>query len=70
MARTHGTVKWFDEKVDFGFIAPDDGGPDLLVETADMLTEPPDRHLREGQQVDFDITIGSKGPQARNVCCR
>ncbi|WP_227984400.1 cold shock domain-containing protein [Nocardia spumae] len=70
MAGMHGTVKWFNREVDFGFIAPDDGGPDLLVETADVVAEPPGRQLREGQAVDFDITIGSKGPQARKVYCR
>ncbi|MBF6175755.1 cold shock domain-containing protein [Nocardia blacklockiae] len=66
MAQTRGTVKWFNSDRDFGFIAPDDGGPDVLVESADV-DAPGEDALREGQPVDFDIAIGSKGPQARRV---
>lgn len=67
MTQTHGTVKWFDTDQDFGFIAPEDGGPDLLVESTDVLPRGGNTSLWDGQAVEFEITIGSKGPQARQV---
>ncbi len=71
-ALTRGTVKWFNEDRNFGFIAPDDdGGPDVLLERADVLVDNGGADLKEGQPVVFDIRIGSKGPQARRVrLCR
>ncbi|MGN2640215.1 cold-shock protein [Nocardia takedensis] len=61
-----GTVKWFDEVKEFGFIAAADGSADLLVEADDIAEE--FRHLmREGFLVDFRIVVGPKGPQARRV---
>ena len=68
MAQTRGNVKFFDQQRDFGFIVPDDDGPDLLVESADVLVHGGGAGLWEGQPVGFDITIGAKGPQARRVC--
>ena len=51
---TVGTVKWFNEMKGFGFIQPDDGGPDAFVhitavEKAGMST------LRENQRVAYDL---------------
>ena len=51
---TVGTVKWFNELKGFGFIQPDDGGPDAFVhitavEKAGMGT------LRENQRVAYDL---------------
>ena len=61
-----GTVKWFNEKKGFGFIAPDDGGEDLFVHHTSIVMEGY-RSLYEGQKVDFEATQGPKGPQATNV---
>ena len=61
-----GTVKWFNETKGFGFIAQDNGGPDVFVHYSAISAEG-FRTLREGQKVTFDIQEGPKGPQAANV---
>jgi len=60
-----GTVKWFNGGRGYGFIAVE-GGPDVFVHVS-AITGDGDRSLEEGQQVEFDITQGQKGPQAENV---
>ncbi len=49
----------------YGFIAVE-GGPDVFVHVS-AITGAGYRSLEEGQQVEFDITQGQKGPQAENV---
>ncbi|MGW1404166.1 cold-shock protein [Streptomyces sp. NPDC002405] len=61
-----GTVKWFNEEKGFGFITPDEGGPDLFVHfRAIQMTGY--KRLEEGQRVQFEIVQGAKGPQAEQV---
>jgi cold shock protein len=60
-----GTVKWFSGDRGYGFIAVE-GGQDVFVHVS-AITGGGDRSLAEGQQVEFDITQGQKGPQAENV---
>ncbi len=60
-----GTVKWFNEAKGFGFIAQD-GGSDVFVHYS-AITSSGFRTLTEGQQVQFTVTQGPKGPQAENV---
>ena len=60
-----GTVKWFNGDKGYGFIAVD-GGQDVFVHFS-VITGDGYRNLEEGQQVEFDITQGQKGPQAENV---
>jgi CspA family cold shock protein len=64
MAR--GTVKWFSDQKGYGFITPDDGSQDVFVHHSAIQGEG-FKTLEEGQQVDFEITSGQKGPQAANV---
>ncbi|MBD3618800.1 MAG: cold-shock protein [Chromatiales bacterium] len=61
-----GTVKWFNETKGFGFIAQDNGGPDVFVHYS-AITAEGFRTLREGQKVSFEVQQGPKGPQAANV---
>ena len=61
-----GSVKWFNAEKGFGFIAQDAGGPDVFVHYS-AIDSGGYRSLDEGQQVQFDVTQGPKGPQAENV---
>ena len=60
-----GTVKWFNDQKGYGFIAQD-GGPDVFVHFSAIQGEG-FKSLAEGQQVEFEVTQGPKGPQASNV---
>jgi CspA family cold shock protein len=62
----HGTVKWFNAEKGFGFIAVDGGGPDVFVHYSSIGGDGY-KSLDEGQNVEFEIVQGQKGPQADNV---
>ncbi len=57
-----GTVKWFDLKKGFGFIAPEQGGKDVFVHIS-ALESSGIRSLNEGQQVTYDIA-NERGKEA------
>jgi CspA family cold shock protein len=61
-----GTVKWFNDAKGFGFITREDGGKDVFVHHTAIQAQG-FRSLREGQQVEFDVVEGQKGPAAANV---
>ncbi|MDT8386320.1 MAG: cold-shock protein [Thiogranum sp.] len=61
-----GTVKWFNESKGFGFIAPADGSADVFVHFS-AIQGGGFKTLAEGQQVNFEVEKGPKGPQAANV---
>ena len=61
-----GTVKWFNAEKGFGFIAPDDGGPDVFAHYS-AIDSSGYRSLDENQKVEFEVTQGAKGPQASNI---
>ncbi len=61
-----GKVKWFSGEKGYGFIAQDDGGADLFVHFS-AISGDGFRNLNEGDEVEFDVGEGQKGPQARNV---
>ncbi len=59
-----GTVKWFNAEKGFGFIAQDGGGEDVFVHFS-AIQSSGYKSLDENQKVEFDVTAGPKGPQAR-----
>jgi len=60
-----GTVKWFNESKGFGFIQQE-SGPDVFAHFSAIVGSG-FKTLAEGQQVEFTITQGQKGPQAENI---
>ncbi len=63
--RRQGTVKWFDQKKGFGFIAQD-SGDDLFVHQSEIQQEG-FRFLNENERVEFEVGYGKKGPVAVKV---
>jgi cold shock protein len=60
-----GKVKWFNDQKGFGFIEQDNG-TDVFVHHTSILGEG-FKTLAEGEEVEFDVTKGPKGPKAENV---
>ncbi|MFC4736184.1 cold-shock protein [Bacillus daqingensis] len=60
-----GTVKWFNAEKGFGFIEREDGD-DVFVHFSAINAEG-FKTLDEGQNVEFEIVDGDRGPQAANV---
>lgn len=61
-----GTVKWFNNAKGYGFIMPEDGGADLFAHFSAVTMEGY-KTLSAGDAVEFDVTVGDKGPQATNI---
>ena len=59
-----GKVKWFNAEKGFGFIERE-GGDDVFVHFTAIQTDG-FKTLDEGQEVEFEITDGARGPQAAN----
>ncbi|AHI28824.1 MULTISPECIES: cold-shock protein [Marinobacter] len=65
MSTVTGNVKFFNEAKGFGFITRE-GGPDVFVHYS-AIQGGGFKTLAEGQEVEFTVTQGQKGPQAENV---
>jgi CspA family cold shock protein len=62
---SEGTVKWFNSRKGYGFIATSDGS-DVFVHYSSISSDGY-KTLAEGDAVSFDIVQGEKGPRAENV---
>ncbi|OGP51275.1 MAG: cold-shock protein [Deltaproteobacteria bacterium RBG_13_43_22] len=60
-----GKVKWFNDAKGFGFIEQE-GGLDVFVHYSAIQMDG-FKTLKQGQDVEFEVNEGSKGPQAANV---
>jgi len=60
-----GIIRWYNKEKGFGFIIPDDGGKDVYVQSANIQT--PDHDLTDFQRVEYETTLGRKGPEAIRV---
>lgn len=65
MAQFEGTVKWFNNAKGYGFLGRD-GGPDVFCHFSAIQFDGY-KSLREGEEVEFDVIVGEKGPQADKV---
>jgi CspA family cold shock protein len=62
---SNGTVKWFNKEKGFGFIAPDAGTRDIYFQSVNIDT--PDHSLEDGQRVEYESSLGRKGPEAIHI---
>ncbi len=60
-----GIVKWFNSEKGFGFISVE-GEDDVFVHFSAIQSDG-FKTLDEGQQVEFEVVDGARGPQASNV---
>lgn len=65
MSQYKGVIKWFNNAKGYGFIGREDG-PDLFVHYSSIQHDGY-KSLREGDQIEFDVVQGAKGPQADQV---
>jgi CspA family cold shock protein len=65
MSRITGKVKWFNNSKGYGFIEQP-GSSGIFVHYSAIQGDG-FKTLEEGQEVEFEVTQGPKGPQAENV---
>lgn len=63
--KSRGKVKWFNDAKGFGFIEQE-GGSDVFVHYSAIQMDG-FKTLKQGQDVEFEVKDGEKGPQATNV---
>ncbi len=65
-----GTIKKVVKDKGFGFIVPDDGSDDVFFHRSRLGPKIQFEDLREGDEVEFQVRPGEKGPQAFDVKVR
>jgi CspA family cold shock protein len=63
----YGSIKKIVRDTGFGFIVPDDGSDDVFFHRSKLAPKVVFEDLREGDEVEFEVTKGEKGPQALNL---
>lgn len=66
MSKAKGIIKFFNAQKGFGFITPEDGSKDIFVHMSNIEGNGA-KTLREGQQVEYVLIQGRKGPEASQV---
>ena len=66
----YGTIKKIVKDKGFGFIVPDDGSDDVFFHRSRLAPKVEFEDLREGDEVEFQVTKGEKGPQANGLKVR
>lgn len=66
MSSLRGTVKWFNATKGFGFIEPNDGGTDVFAHFSEIDMDGY-KSLSEGQEVEYELEDGEKGPKAAKI---
>ncbi|WP_088281197.1 cold shock domain-containing protein [Ideonella sp. A 288] len=61
-----GTVKWFNDAKGFGFIEPENGGPDVFAHFSAIEMEGY-RTLKQGSKVSYELVVGPKGNLAQSI---
>jgi CspA family cold shock protein len=67
MARTQGTVRWFNDAKGYGFITPDDTTMKDVFVHHSAIEADGFRSLAQGDRVELEVEHAAKGPQAKNV---
>ena len=65
-----GVIKTIVKGRDFGFITPDDGSDDVFFHRSRVAPKVVFEDLREGDEVEFQVRSGEKGPQAFDLKVR
>jgi CspA family cold shock protein len=65
--RARGTVKWFDEDKGYGFIAREDESEEDVFLHFSELNQQGFKTVEEGDELEFEVEMGPKGPKATNV---
>lgn len=65
-----GTIKKIVRDKGFGFVVPDDGSEDVFLHRSRVAGRTQFDDLREGDEVEFQVRSGDKGPQAFDVKVR
>ena len=60
------SVKWFDRRKGYGFIAGAEDGKDVFVHYSSIVGEG-FKTLQNGDEVEYELVESEKGPQAHNV---